>query len=38
MLNELIKLAEKNNTDPADQLAMIKIGTAFLICKQRNNA
>lgn len=37
MLNELVKLAEKHNADPADQLAMIKVGVAFMICKQHEN-
>ena len=37
MINDLIKLAEEHNADPADQLAMIKVGTAFLICKQHDN-
>ena len=37
MLNNLIKMAEANNADPADQLDMIKIGTAYLICNQHKN-
>ena len=33
MLDELVKLAEKQNSDPVDQLDMIKIGIAYFVAK-----